>query len=170
MYMRSRSSSKSKFHSHVRFSCPLTYNSMFKYSCRDQAFRLVVWDHPVLSFMVISTQPESARSVGSCQKFPWHGKNVMCENSPLFQHRYFLHNKFFVNDEFLQIHEWAYCWEDCDRLRSNATYRRFYIMSEVRLGDFAHNIGQWIILNHAIVYDKTIGCCIYGHVLLTFKV
>jgi len=57
--------------------------------------------------MVISTQPGSARPVGSCQKFPWHGtyKNVMCENNPLFQHRYFLHNKFFVNDESLQIHE-----------------------------------------------------------------
>jgi len=27
----------------------------------------------------------------------------MCESSPLFQHRYFLHNKFFVNDESLQI-------------------------------------------------------------------
>ena len=33
-----------------------------------------------------------------------------------------------------------------------------------------HNVGQWIILNHAIVYDETIGCCIYGHVLLIFKV
>ena len=86
----------------------------------------------------------------------------MCENSPLFQH---LHNKFFVNDESLQIHE---RWHervvekiaiDCGRMRSN-TYRRFYIMSEVRLGDFAHNVGQWIILNH--VYDETIGCCIWG--------
>jgi len=51
----------------------------------------------------------------------------------------------------------------------NATYRRFYIMSEVRLGDFAHNVGQWIILNHAIVYDETIGCCICEHILLTLK-
>jgi len=48
------------------------------------------------------------------------------------------------------------------RLRPNVTYRKFYIMSEVRLGDFAHNVGQWIILNHAIVYDETIGCCICG--------
>jgi len=56
-----------------------------------------------------------------------------------------------------------------DRLRSNAMYHRFYIMSEVRLGDFAHNVGQWIIPNHAIVYETT-GCYICGHVLLTFKV
>jgi len=26
-------------------------------------------------------------------------------------------------------------------------------MLEVHLSDFAHNVGQWIILNHAIVYD-----------------
>ncbi|KYN20093.1 hypothetical protein ALC57_07561 [Trachymyrmex cornetzi] len=64
MCMRSRSSSRSKFHSHVRFSSPLTYTI-------------------------------------------WHGtrKNVMRENGPLFQHRYFLHDKFFVNDESLHIHE-----------------------------------------------------------------
>jgi len=29
----------------------------------------------------------------------------MCENSLLFQYRYFLHNKFLVNDDSLQIHE-----------------------------------------------------------------
>jgi len=29
----------------------------------------------------------------------------MCENGPLFQHRYFFHNKFIVNEESLQIHE-----------------------------------------------------------------
>ncbi|EGI69771.1 hypothetical protein G5I_01465 [Acromyrmex echinatior] len=112
MHMRSRSSSKSKFHSHVRFSRPLTFTIaciIFKYSCCDQTFHLVVRDHPVLlsQSMVISSQPGSARPVGSCQKFPWHGtrKNVMCENDPLFQHRHFLHDKFLVNDESLQIHE-----------------------------------------------------------------
>ncbi|KYN26662.1 hypothetical protein ALC57_03971 [Trachymyrmex cornetzi] len=93
MCMRSRSSSRSKFHSHVRFSRPLTYTI----------------DHPVLpsQSMVISPQQGSARPVGSCQKFPWHGtrKNVMRENGPLFQHRHFLHDKFLVNDEFLQIHK-----------------------------------------------------------------
>jgi len=45
----------------------------------------------------------------------------MCENSPLFQHRYFLHNKFFVNDESLQIHERWHVVEkiaiDCGRIR-----------------------------------------------------
>ncbi|KYN29537.1 hypothetical protein ALC57_01017 [Trachymyrmex cornetzi] len=73
MCMRFRSSSRSKFHNHVRFSCPLTY------TIQD----------------------------GSCQKFPWHGtrKSVMCENGPLFQHNHFLHDKFLVNDESLQIHE-----------------------------------------------------------------
>ena len=35
-------------------------------------------------------------------------------------------------------------------------YRRFYIMSEVRLDDFAHNVDQWIILNHAIVYYEAV--------------
>ena len=29
----------------------------------------------------------------------------MRENGPLFQHRHFLHDKFLVNDETLQIHE-----------------------------------------------------------------
>ena len=43
-------------------------------------------------------------------------------------------------------------------LGSIATYRRFYIVLEVNLGDFAHNVGQWIILNHTIVYDEIIGC------------
>ena len=127
---------------------------MFKYTCRNQAFRLVVRDHPVLlsQSMVISTQPGSARPVGSCQKFPWHGtrKNVMCENGPLFQHRYFLHNKFIVNEESLQNVGTSIVVEkiaaNCGRM-----WRRFYIMSEVRLSDFAHNVGQWIILNHAIV-------------------
>ncbi|KYN12749.1 hypothetical protein ALC57_15074 [Trachymyrmex cornetzi] len=82
---------------------------IFKYSRSDQAFRLAVRDHLVLpsQYMVISNQPGSARPVGSCQKFPWHGtrKNVMRENGPLFQHHHFLHDKFLVNDESLQIHE-----------------------------------------------------------------
>ena len=46
-------------------------------------------------------------------------------------------------------------------LRSIASYRRFYIVSEVHLGDFAHNVGQWIILNHTIVYDETISHLLY---------
>ncbi|KYN12185.1 hypothetical protein ALC57_15651 [Trachymyrmex cornetzi] len=89
MYMRSRSSSRSTFHSHVRFSRPLTYT---------------IWES---QSMVISTQPESAGPIASCQKFPWHGtrKHVMRENSPLFQHRHFLHDKFLINEESLQIHE-----------------------------------------------------------------
>ena len=93
----------------------------------------------------------------------------MRENGPLFQHRHFLHDKFLVNDESLQIHErWH---RHVSRiLRSIAVYRRFYIVSEMHLGDFAHNVGQRIILNYTIVYDETIGCCICGHVLLTFKV
>jgi len=173
MYMRS--CSKSKFHSHVRFSCSLTITSCSNAAVVIRRFALLY--HPILpsQSMVISTQPGSARPVGSCQKFPWYGtrKNIMCENDPLFQHRYFLHNKFLVNDESLQIHEStnvarACCWEDYDRLRSNATFR-FYIMSKVRLG-FTHNVNQWIILNHAIVYDEPIDYCICGHVLLTFKV
>jgi len=51
----------------------------------------------------------------------------MRENDFLFQHCHFLHDKFLVNDESLQIHE---CWHghvekseiDCD----------FYIMSKVQ--------------------------------------
>ncbi|KYN19767.1 hypothetical protein ALC57_07920 [Trachymyrmex cornetzi] len=82
---------------------------IFKCSRSDQAFRLAVWDHLVLpsQSMVISTQPGSARPVESCQKFSWHGtrKSIMCENGPLFQHSHFLHDKFLVNDESLQIHE-----------------------------------------------------------------
>ncbi|KYN20016.1 hypothetical protein ALC57_07637 [Trachymyrmex cornetzi] len=106
MYTRSRSSSRSKFHSHVRFESLDVYDSIiFKYSCSNQAFRLAVRDPPVLpsQSMVISNQPGSARPVGSCQKFPWHGtrKNVMRENGPLFQHRYFLHDKILINDESL---------------------------------------------------------------------
>ena len=62
----------------------------------------------------------------------------MRENDPLFQHRHFLHNKFLVNDESLQIHE---CWhghrEDCSRLRRTVDF-----ISKVHLGDFASNIGQ----------------------------
>ena len=93
----------------------------------------------------------------------------MRENGPLFQHCYFFHDKFLVNDEYLQIHE---CWYGhvVEKTAVNCgLYRRFYSMLEVHLSDFAHNVGQWIILNHAIVYDERIGCYIYGYVLLTFK-
>ena len=38
----------------------------------------------------------------------------------------------------------------------------------MHLGDFLH-VYQWIILNHAIVYDETIGCCIrYGKKFVAF--
>jgi len=46
----------------------------------------------------------------------------MCENGPLFQYRYFFHNKFLVNDESLQIHERSHehvvekIAADCDRM------------------------------------------------------
>ncbi|KAG5314838.1 GVQW3 protein, partial [Acromyrmex insinuator] len=82
--------------------------NMSTFAVHGITFRLVVRDRPVLPLqsMMIS-KPGSARPVGSCQKFPWHGtrKNVVRENSPPFQHRYFLHDKFLVNDESLQIHE-----------------------------------------------------------------
>jgi len=45
----------------------------------------------------------------------------------------------------------------------------FYIMLKVYLGDFAHNVGQWIILSYVIVYDETIDCCICRHILLAVK-
>jgi len=89
----------------------------------------------------------------------------MCENGSLFQHRHFLHDKLLVNDESLtdpRTLARACCREDCGRLRSIVMYRRFYIMSEMHLSDFAHNVGQWNMLNHAIVYDETIGYCICG--------
>ena len=35
-------------------------------------------------------------------------------------------------------------------------------MSEVHLGDFAHNVGQRIILNHTIVYDEIIAVVFAG--------
>ena len=97
--------------------------------------------------MVISNQPESARPVGSYQKFPHYEtrKNIMSENGLLFQHRHFLHDKFLVNDESLQIHVGMGMLSQ--RLRSIAAYCRFYIVSEMHLGDYAHNVDQWIILN-----------------------
>jgi len=105
-------------------------------------FCLTVWDLLVLrsQSMIIRNQPRSA-PVGSCQKFPWHGthKNVIRENGPLFQHRHFLHEKFLVNDEFLQIHVGTDISSKRRRLRSIATYHRFYIVSENHLGDFAQN-------------------------------
>jgi len=86
MYMRFRSSSRSKFHSRS-FIASLDYSIVFKYSRRNQAFRLVVRNHPILLLqsMVISNQPGSARPVGSCQKF---GTRLvkMRENDLLFQH------------------------------------------------------------------------------------
>ena len=107
MYMRSHSSSRNKPHSFLA-SLDVHGSIIFKYSRRDQAFRLTVWDHPVLpsQSVVISIQLGSARPVGSCQKFPWHGtrKNVMCKNGPLFQHCFFYDKSFFDN-ESLQIHK-----------------------------------------------------------------
>ena len=101
MHMRYRSSSKSKFHSHVRFSRPLTYTIASSSNTAAVIRRFASLYGPVLpsQSMVISSQPGSARPVGSCQKFPWYGirKNVMCENGRLFQYRYFFNDKFLVN-------------------------------------------------------------------------
>jgi len=36
----------------------------------------------------------------------------MCENGPLFQHRYFFNDKFLVNDEYLQIHKHWYNYDE----------------------------------------------------------
>jgi len=89
----------------------------------------------------------------------------MRENDLLF-HRHFLHDKFLVNNESccrsdghvvekIEIDDWAIIM-----------YRRFLYHVE---GDFAHNVGQWIILSYAIVYDETIGCCICRHILLAIN-
>jgi len=66
----------------------------------------------------------------------------MCENGPLFQHRYFLHDKFLVNDGSLQI------------VGPSKLLRRLRIVDLYHVGDalgddFAHNVDQWIILNYA---------------------
>jgi len=63
----------------------------------------------------------------------------MCENGYLFQHRHFLHDKFLINDESSQIHERGTSMLS-RRLQSIAAYRRFYTLSEMHLGDFAHNV------------------------------
>jgi len=48
-------------------------------------------------------------------------------------------------------------------------YRRFLYYVEGDLGDFTHNIDQWIILSYAIVYDEIISCYICRHILLAIK-
>jgi len=35
------------------------------------------------------------------------------------------------------------------------------------LGNFAHNVGQRIVLNHAIMYNKTVRGGIHRYILLT---
>ena len=78
------------------------------YSHYNQMFRHVVRDHSVFSLqsMMIRTQPESGRLLGSCQDIPWHGacKNVIRKNGSFSQHRHFLHDKFLSNDKSLRIH------------------------------------------------------------------
>jgi len=37
------------------------------------------------------------------------------------------------------------------------------------LGNFAHNVGQRIVLNHAIVYNETVRGGIYKYILLTIE-
>jgi len=39
-------------------------------------------------------------------------------------------------------------------------------MIYIHFDDFAHNVGQWIILNHVIMYDETIRSGIHRHILL----
>jgi len=101
-----RSSSRSKFDSHVVFR--VSWRTALSSNTTVVIRRFASLYAIPLQSMVINNQLGNARPVGSCQKFPWHGtrKNVR-ENGLLFQHRHFLHDKFLVNDEFLQIHE---CW------------------------------------------------------------
>ncbi|KYM83815.1 hypothetical protein ALC53_05752, partial [Atta colombica] len=76
-------------------------NIVFKYSCRDQAFRLVVRDHSVLppQSMVISTQPGSAKPVGSV-KNSMRFENVYVYSKSLQQSKYrYLENLFMFIDE-----------------------------------------------------------------------
>jgi len=55
------------------------------------------------------------------------------------------------------------------RLRSTSKHRRFLYCLQSHLGNFAHNIGQWIVLNHAIVYNETVRGGIHGYILLTIE-
>lgn len=40
---------------------------------------------------------------------------------------------------------------------------------EMHLGDFAHNVGQRVVLDYAIIYDKIIRDDVHRHVLLGLK-
>jgi len=45
----------------------------------------------------------------------------------------------------------------------------YIVFWDNNLGDFAHNVGQRIILNHAIVYDETVRSGVHRHILLALK-
>ena len=106
---------------------------------------------------------------------PWHGtsKNIMRENGSLSESGKLLHDEVSADDKALQVHARtlvrACCVfyrrekkEDCARFRCIVD---FYIS----LGNFTHNVGQWIVLNHAIVYVETVRGGICRYILLTLK-
>jgi len=78
-----------------------------------------------------STQSRSARSIGSCQKFPWHGirKNIMRKNSPRFS----IASSFTINF-LLTMNPCRFTNVDTNmlsrRLWSIAAYRRFYTVGD----------------------------------------
>jgi len=70
----------------------------------------------------------------------------------LFESSKFLHNKVSFNEETLQIHKYWYR-HDCvlEKIAIDFDHRRFLYRLQSHLGNFAHNIDQRIILNHAMV-------------------
>jgi len=87
-------------------------NIIFKYSRRNQTFHLVVWDYPVvwdhlpiaIHGAINQKVQDLSDLVKNFQKFGTELiKNVMRENGFPFQHCHFLHDKFLVNNESLQI-------------------------------------------------------------------
>jgi len=48
-------------------------------------------------------------------------------------------------------------------------HRRFLYHLQSHLGNFAHNIGQRVVLNHTIVYNETVRGGIHGYILLIIE-
>jgi len=85
----------------------------------------------------------------------------------LFERSKFLHKKVSSNDETLQIHKYWYR-HDCV-LEKTSMHRRFLYRFQLHFSNFAHNVGQRIVLNHAIVYNETLRGGIHGYILLTIE-
>jgi len=86
----------------------------------------------------------------------------------LFESSKFLHDKVSSNEEILQIHKYWYRHDCVEKTAVDFDISYIFISSSrkrmvLHLGNFAHNMSQRIVLNHAVVYNEAVCGGIHIH-------